>query len=335
MRTIGFTVGLKDERPSNLLSSPQCGSDGQVLSALAEIGRQLQSLASAYQGERDFRVHVSPPARHVTRLSVVELVNLFLLTKARSGKSDRYVRALHYTLAKFIEGRANRYADEICLEEIEKWLFSLGHEPRTLENYLGDVRTLFNFGIKRGLLKENPARGIELPEYEPDAVTTHDPATVKAVLDFARGYDLDICRALAVRYFAGVRTVEAERMSDALIGERYIEITREVCKGARARRRRLITIQPNLREWLKLGGSLPAPPQNGRRSLEFMRALAAAGHDWPHNVTRHSFCSYHLAKFGDISKLILESGHTEEMLFGHYREVKTPEAGNAYFDIIP
>lgn len=287
-------------------------------------------------GEGNFASQASPALlQSAGRLTVVELVNLFLLTKSRAGKSERYLRALRYTLKKFVSGRAHRPADEITVAQIEDWLNGLELEPRTQKGYLGDLRTLYNFAIKRGLLRENPARGVELPDYEPEPVTVHEPATVRAVLDFARAYDADICRALAVRYFAGVRTVESERMTDALIGEKYIEITREVAKGARARRRRLITVQPNLREWLKLGGELPAPPQNGRKMLEFMRALAANGITWPHNVTRHSFCSYHLAKFGNISQLILESGHTEEMLFGHYREVRTPEAAAEYFAIVP
>ena len=94
---------------------------------------------------------------------MVELVNLFLLTKSRAGKSERYLRALRYTLKKFVEGRAHRPADEITVAQIEDWLDELGLEPRTQKGYLGDLRTLYNFGIKRGLLRDNPARGAPPP----------------------------------------------------------------------------------------------------------------------------------------------------------------------------
>jgi hypothetical protein len=47
---------------------------------------------------------------------------------------------------------------------------------------------------------------------------------------------------------------------------------------------------------------------------------------WPTNALRHIFASYHLAKWQDAAALALQTGHTTTaMLFGHYREVVTPE----------
>jgi hypothetical protein len=56
---------------------------------------------------------------------------------------------------------------------------------------------------------------------------------------------------------------------------------------------------------------------------------------WPSNVTRHSFCSYHLAQFGSASKTALEAGHSEAMLFAHYREVVSPAEAAAFWQIRP
>src|SRR6185437_12074291 len=271
MRTIDNIEGLKASVPSNLPANVPSAQAGQVWTALAELGRQLQILAGAQTAQGNFSAQNFPPSAYApVRLSVVELVNLFLLTKAKAGKSDRYIRTMRYNLKKFIEGRAGKFADELTTAEIEDWMNDLNLAPRSLRGHLGDVRTMFNFAIRRGLLRYNPASGVELPSEELPPVLIHTPETARAVLNFARNYDPDICRALAVRYFAGVRTIEAERMTDGLIGEKYIEITVDVVKRGRARRRRLITIQPNLRAWLALGGSLPSPGQNGRRMLEFM-----------------------------------------------------------------
>jgi len=56
---------------------------------------------------------------------------------------------------------------------------------------------------------------------------------------------------------------------------------------------------------------------------------------WPRNVTRHSFCSYHLAEWQNAGKTALEAGHTEAMLFAHYREIVTKEAATAFWALRP
>jgi hypothetical protein len=77
--------------------------------------------------------------------------------------------------------------------------------------------------------------------------------------------------------------------------------------------RRLVTIQPNLREWLapyrnRVGRVCPVnlqPKINDDRE----RAGLCAG--WPKNALRHSFGSYHLARFNDAAKLALETNKME------------------------
>lgn len=340
MRTT-FLNGLMEHKAPEPALTPAMQGQGQVWSALAEIGRQLQVLASAHTGQGSF-VPASLPLKVYSPLSVTELCNEFLRAKARAERSDRYLRAIHYTLKKFTRRFGALDVAEVHTVEIEKWLFALNVEARTMHNYLGDVRTVFNFAVRRRYLEHNPAAGVELPDAEPKATAIHTPEKVRDVLNFARRYDLHICRSLAVRYFAGLRTCEVERIPESDIGPQYIEVSAATAKGARARRRRIVTIQPNLAEWLKLGGELPAPPQNGRRMLEFMRALKSRGVDWPDNVTRHSFCSYHLAKFKKENETAAEAGHSVEMLMTTYREVKsacgvliTKELAEEYFSILP
>ena len=109
MRTIDNIDGLRNERPANLLSNSLCGQGEQAWNALAEIGRQLQVLARAQTGKGVFCASTSPHSVYASdRLTVVELVNLFLLTKAKAGKSDRYIRAMRYTLKKFIENLSEK-----------------------------------------------------------------------------------------------------------------------------------------------------------------------------------------------------------------------------------
>ncbi len=322
------------------VAQPVAPVEHQVWNALAEIGRQLQILASA-NGSGVFRAAASPPPIVATpaltdTLSLVELINEFLITKTRSGRSDRYLRALRNSLKKFSYGRSQTPVNAITLAEVETWLHSSQWEPKTQHGYLGDVRTLFNFALRRGYLLKNPALGVELPEIVRAAATIHTPELAAAVLEFARRYDLNICRSLAVRYFAGLRSIEAERTDESLIRAEFIEVTVLTAKGARARRRRVVDIQPNLKAWLALGGELPVKGNKSNVWRDFNAALfKATGIEWAHNVTRHSFCSYHLAKFQNAGATALQAGHTEQMLFSNYREVVTKADGEKYFNIYP
>ena len=270
-----------------------------------------------------------PPAHCPT---VAGLVREFLLAKARAGRSDRYLRALKNSLSKFVEGRAAVNASSVTSAEIEKWIFNRKWKPRTQKGYLADVRTMFNFAVRRGLVNHNPANGVENPTLDPSLPSLHSPADVRKVLEFARRWDLNLCRLIAVRYFAGLRSSEANRLTEAEIKADFIEVT---ASNAKTRRRRLVTIQPALRAWLALGGSLEFGDKE-QRLRHFCAALATAERvPWPHNVTRHSFVSYHVAGFQNSGKSALEAGHTEQMLFSNYRELVTPDAAKEFWEIRP
>lgn len=160
----------------------------------------------------------------------------------------------------------------------------------------------------------------------------HTPDQVRATLEFARKYDLNICRAMAVKYFAGLRSSEVNLLEEQEIGELYIEVT---AAKAKTRKRRLVSVQPNLSAWLALGGELPIRDQSNRWRWFTDALLEKTGVPWPKNVTRHTFVSYYLAKFQNAAKAALEAGHTEQMLFANYREITTREAAEQFWAIVP
>jgi integrase len=182
--------------------------------------------------------------------------------------------------------------------------------------------------MRRGNITFNPANAVENPVCESVPPSVHAPETVRAALDFARRWNLNLCRSLAIRYFAGLRTSEAASLSERQISADYIEVT---AAKSKTRQRRLVTIQPNLRAWIALGGSVEFGDYGNRTRLFYK----ATGLEWPHNVTRHSFVSYHLAAFQNAGKTALEAGHTEQMTFAHYRALVTPDAAAEFWKISP
>jgi integrase len=167
-----------------------------------------------------------------------------------------------------------------------------------------------------------------MPTLENDPPGIHTPAEVATVLEAARKIDINAMRCFAIRYFAGLRTSEAVNLQETEIGARFIEVT---AAKSKTRRRRLVTVQPALSAWLALGGELPL-----RQVANRLRAVTlAAAVPWPHNATRHSFVTYHLAAFENAGKTALEAGHTEQILFNHYREIVKPEVAAAFWAIRP
>ncbi|MCE0522508.1 MAG: hypothetical protein LV480_06320 [Methylacidiphilales bacterium] len=56
---------------------------------------------------------------------------------------------------------------------------------------------------------------------------------------------------------------------------------------------------------------------------------------WNKIVRGPSFISYRLAILHDTARVALEAGNSPEVIFGHYRELVTPEAARAWFDVRP
>jgi integrase len=275
----------------------------------------------------------SPVAPHAHKpVTLTYAIDEFLASKTRAARRPRYLRQLRVSLGSFAEGRANVIMDQLTYEDVETWLYSKKWKPRTMKGYLADVRTLFNFSYKRHFVfTTNAAAAVEIPAAPPDAKPpdVHTPDQVKKVLEALRHIDLDIMRHMAVRYFTGVRSAEAHRLreSDIIDGGKFLNIAPEKSK---TRRRRVIEIRPNLAAWLALGGTLrPLGEMTVRKALRKARV------PWHKNVTRHSFVSYHLALWKSAGETALEAGHSETVLFGHYRQVVQADSAREFWAIVP
>lgn len=203
-----------------------------------------------------------------------------------------------------------------------------GHTTR--KGLVTDLRTFFSWCQRRGWLDHNPALAVDKPRPLDRPPGIHTPEQVRLILATAHALDRDVMRLLAIQYFAGLRPAEAARLTEAeILPSGYIVVS---AAKSKTRQRRLVQILPNLAAWLQAGGQLPVINLTRR----FRRVRAAAGIPWPPDVTRHSFASYHLARWRSQDKTATELGHrSSAMLFAHYRELVTPEAAREFFSIRP
>lgn len=314
----------------------------EVARALADTARAVLALVGALTGNGADTGTVQdktcqPPADLSSLLpdpplSISAATTELLRQKARLDRNDKYLKNLRLALSRFARSMGARSLDQVKPADVERWVLGLALANRTRKWHLDNVRLLYNFAIKRGYLTVNPAATVELP---PDAARSrppviHSPAEVAQVLEAMRRADLNVCRALAIRYFAGLRGSELQGITEAEIKlERgFIEVKSAVAK---TRRRRLVRIEPNLAQWLKLGGTIPLTNAHSRMA----RIAKVSGVAWSPGVTRHSFVSYHLAQFESAARTALEAGHSEAMLFAHYRELVTREDAARFWAIVP
>src|SRR5262249_16801386 len=75
-------------------------------------------------------------------------------------------------------------------------------------------------------------------------------------------------------------------------------------------------------------------PANGFRHLFEQTRESAGIRKWPENALRHSFASYHLARFKNAAATALELGHHDSRVtFAHYRQLVQPNDAERYWNI--
>src|SRR6516225_5481357 len=272
--------------------------------------------------------------------TAAELVDELLKVKEADGASKRYMDDLRSRLTQFAEAFDGKPVAEITAPQIDEWLRSLSdHEtgkrlsPVTRNNFRRVLIVAFNFALGRGYCVGNSALGSARAKEiaSPVGILTVDQ-TARLLENAAP----ELVPYIAIGAFAGLRRAELERLDwqEVDLGSGLIEVTASKAKSAR---RRFVRIQPNLAKWLqphaRLSGNV-APPKY-RELLQTARK-AATIEEWPHNALRHSFASYHLARFNDTAALALELGHTSaHLVFQHYRQLVRPKQAERYWKIAP
>jgi integrase len=273
---------------------------------------------------------------HLRRRSVTLLIAFdeFVETRTKEGVSESHLRDFKYRLERFAKKHAKRLVAEISAKEVDAWLFSLKNSAQSRDKHRRLLHNFFGYCAGRGYCDENPvsrASKVKVIRKAPGILT---PADTAAVLAAAAA---EIVPALAIGFFAGLRTAEIARLDWNQIDLKrgFIEVTAE---NAKSSQRRLVTITPNLKAWLEPHTQLSGPVRLSemRHKDRFDIARADSGIKWPPNACRHSFASYHLAMNQDAAATALQLGHANTaVLFQHYRELARPEDAKAYFAITP
>lgn len=308
--------------------------------AYAAAWKSLHTIGSTIEAAVDFILKHRPT--NGERRTVAEAIAEYIADAKANNLRPASVRSLRYRM-KVMEARiGERPICEITKLDADKWIDSLPLTPMTKKQHRVMAHGLFNFAIDKGYYgAENPftmkrgRRKYHADEIMPECMRWRD---VRKIMDAAIEREPSMIPALAVGFFAGVRTNELRQLDWQQIDLAAGRIT-VLSAVAKRRRSRYITMEPNLVAWLvpyrQEKGMIAPDGEKWRSRLDAVREKASV--DWPHNAMRHSYASHHLVKHNDAARTALQLGHGRDlsMLFEHYRSVVTPEDATAYFDIQP
>jgi integrase len=268
--------------------------------------------------------------------TVTEAVAALLAATEQAGRRPKSIRSLRNRLDKFAERFGNRKLQAITVDELQKFIDRQGKAPRTKIHFATNVSQLFNFAKKRGWVSDNMAQRIVRPSIEDGEIESFGVQEAAALLNHASKFGL--LPYIAIGLFAGVRREEQRRLdwSKVSIAERTIIIGKEVAKK---RSRRVIEINDTLLAWLT-----PCAQPNGKiiegsesQLNDSLRSLAKAAEvKWVQNGLRHSYASYFLAKWQDITRLAYQMGEKDPaVIYNHYAGLRTPAEAEKYWGLRP
>lgn len=207
--------------------------------------------------------------------------------------------------------------------------------------YLNTIRfwqMVEKFAKRKGYLgkdAESITTDLAMPRIDRRSVAVFKPWELMHLLLIAKKDEIPYIATMA---FAGSRRAEFQRMTTAQLkfDEHHAVIDEKIAKTAA---RRTLDITDQMKAWL----AVAEIPEEGRLTSHRRVAalsrdkerLSAVGVEWKHNVLRHSFCTYHLAKYRNAHETSYLSGHSPRTLQKHYRGLVTTAEADEWFNITP
>jgi len=262
---------------------------------------------------------------------------------SKSTASPPYKQKLKST-AKRLTSLLAMMASDIIPKDIEKAI--AGFPPSSKNAVLAYLRGAFNFGIRAGVVQQNPVDRIEFTKIVRDQTEVLAPETVEKLLRDAMDNDLGLIPFLVLAFYAGIRPdgeLQKVLWSDIDLNAKKHHVTIRAIV-AKKRRKRWIDLSDNALAWLseyrarggRMDGRITPFSASTLRRKRRRNALAAGLTEWPQQGARHTYCSCWLAQHGDINGLVIQAGHeSATIMWDHYYQAITPEAASAFWNIFP
>ncbi len=239
-----------------------------------------------------------------------------------------------------ISGRINNFKDnfnsfsELQPNKLLEYLRSKGAN-KTVNNWRGTISEMLDFAVSRGAIASNPLKQIHSDEFikaQPlRRIGFLSVDDAKTFMEFIEAKYPQYARFFALALFCGIRVEEIPRLKDNYFryDEKKIIFPAQIGKVKKAWT--LEDLPDNLWVWLeKYKNTLIKRPSNT------LRTTLGKKFNLPKNFTRHSFATYHLSLYFDLTKTAKITRNSEQMLQDHYWGSLTGKGvAKEYFEILP
>jgi integrase len=302
----------------------------------------LKGVASLREAAAFFIAHHSGPR---ASRSVQELFADYKEAKRKANCRPWHLRTIEYRVGRFAETFGQRNVAEITADQVGRWLDEYQSNrgkplgPVSRNNFLAYLNAFFNFAVKKGYTSSNPVAKMDRVHFDRPEISILTPEEVRRLLCAARDHAPDLVPYLAIAVFAGIRPTELQRLTWEHVNFdlRYIHIGGGISK---VRSERYVDMEDVLIEWLKpyRQTSGPIAPQDMYLFNKlFNRARKEAGlkDTWSPDAMRHTFASYHAARYDRKDKTAMMMGNSVKMLDRHYRRPLHRSDTTDFWNITP
>jgi integrase len=154
--------------------------------------------------------------------------------------------------------------------------------------------------------------------------------SVEGYRDGSSGAVFALCLFAGIRPCLRTGEILKLRPEHVRLDTGVIHIEPEVSK---VRMKRNVAIQPNLAAWLQAYPLERFPiivP-----ALQKHRARIAKLFGLSHDVMRHTFISFFIAKYRSMGEAALQAGNSESIIRRHYLDLKSAAEAEDFFNILP
>lgn len=274
-----------------------------------------------------------------------------------NGYSDSHMFKIKRLKTLFVSDYGDTRVSALSFSELEAWISEWGFGFKHHNNLLGVLKRFYRWAEPRDIVRDNPTLHIE-PMPASSKAVVHEIHTPKQYSILLKNCPHDYIPWLSLGGFAGLRGVEIfGRGKDRESGLMWEDVnfeTREIYVNAATAKKTQKTASGKigrprvvpmcdalfswLSPWVNATGQVHrhAPPYSD--SNRFKSTLTSRlGHHiggWVNNGLRASRASYRLALLnGDVSRVKLEMGHSENMLISDYLNPRFKEDSERYFSL--
>jgi site-specific recombinase XerC len=283
-------------------------------------------------------------AEHVSRIKITltidEAVKRFL--ESRENRSDMHYKDLNRRLKKWLTAvdPANDLAT-VEKGEIEGYL--AGYTGRNQLNHLRALSNFFRFSGKIGAIGTVPTTGIEVSFRRSKVAYLESKVFADLLVRAYEQGEADILAWLVLGGFLGLRPFEAYHASWSGVKWETSEFRVEA-EWSKTRRSRVLPVQTNAMEWLKIASDLRKRqgrilPNHNTFTHRFVD-WREANHDmtfWrgKQDVLRHSYGTHRMATIRNAHEVAEEMGNSVAIIRRHYDAVLEPSKAVEWWAIKP